>query len=722
MTRRSAILTTALAVLWAAPAAARAAPAAVATLAAAAVAVQPAAAADVGEARRRLLDPDTPDADRDPIAQRLAAAGGDAAVAALGEALAAGRPAPVQRAAAAALAATAAPDPRLAAPLLALLRGDGPPNVLREAGRALGGYDRAPGVLDALTAAATGDGPIPLRQAAVAGLARLPNQVSAAALVSLLDGDAPEPVEQDAAEALRQVTGLDLAADDLAGWAAWWDRAGGLAPAAFEAELLRTRSRAAEAERRRAAEAEAAVYLLASQAYRRLDRPAQTAMLVDDLQSPSAAIRDVGARLALDDASFAQTLAPPVKALIRAAVGDPDERVRTTAAKVLQRGVDPAARDALLAQVVREPSASARQAQVDALAELRDSQTLGVMLALVDDPSAAVRRKAAAAAAALAADGGERTVVRRTAETLKGTFDAADARTQAGRRERRDLLGALSRLGDPSLLDFYVALLTRPPRPSPPVRAAALRGLATIGSDRVGDIVVTFLSDDDPRVREQAVRAVGATSLGFSRADTLRLLTREGAEADAGVRRAAWETLLALFDKASVRQLAPWPGYLREQPERRLAVLEVLVAKATGDGDADSAASWQQESGDVLLNDLDRPADAATAYRAALRYSLSHPTAAATIKARTESVLTALLRARDFAGATSFAGGAIRRDPGSQEDVGRVMKQEANRLAVAKQAAAARSLIEAALRMDPPLSPRIAGQLRDILGYLPAGG
>ena len=402
---------------------------------------------------------------------------------------------------------------------------------------------------------------------------------------------------------------------------------------------------------------------------------------------------------------------------------DPDDRVRVIAAQVLQRSADPLARDDLLAQIVRDPSAAARSAQIDALAELKDPQTLGVMLALVNDPSAAVRRKAAASAAALAAaDGTDPTAARRTAQTLRGAFDAADPATRAGRRERRDLLTALSRLNDPELLDFYVALLTRPPPASPPVRAAALRGLATIGSDRVGDIVVSFLNDDDPRVREQAVRATGATSLGFGRADTLLLLTQTARENDAGVRAAAWETLLRLFDKASVRDLARWPGILRDQPDRRLAVLGVLVDKATAGGDLDSAASWRQESGDVLLNDLDRPADAAAAYRAALHYSLDHPTAAATIKARTESTLTALLRAGDFAGATQFAAEAIRRDRGSLEDVGRVMKLEADRFARANRPAAARSLIDAALKMDPPLSPRIAGQLREILGYLPAGG
>ena len=707
--RRRAILTAALAALGAAATPA-CAPAALVQ------STPVVASGQVVVLRATLLGDDVAAGDRELAARRLVADGGDDAAAALADALAADRPAATQLAAATALADAADPPASLAAPLLARLTGETPAAVLREVGRALAGYGPASPAAEKLLGVAAADGPTPVRQAAVGGLGRVPTRRSAAALVGLLDGNAPQPLEADAAAALILMTGQRIADDDLAGWAAWWRGVSDLDETAFQAALLRGRAAAVAADRRRAADASAALYLVVGRQYRKLPRPEQTALLVESLQSPSAELRGVAARLALDDASFAEALAQPVAELMRRAIGDPDERVRTTAAQVARRRADEAARDPLLVQVVREPSAEARLAQVAALAELKDPGALGAMLALVNDPSAAVRLRAAGAAADLSADP---TARRRTADALRNAFDAADAQTRAGRRERRDLLTALSRLNEPDLLNFYVAVLTRPPRPSGPVRAAALAGLTTLASDRVGDIVVEFLKDEDARVREQAVRATGATSLGFSRADTLLVLTQEGREPDAAVRRAAWETLVTLFPKASLRQLATWPGNLRDQPERRLTVLRVLVDKAKTAGEDDLAASWQQESGDVLLNDLARPADAAVAYRAALQYSLEHPTAAATIKARTESVLTALLRAGDFSAATAFAGEAIGRDRGSVEDVGRVMKLEAARYGEQGQTAAARSLIEAALKMAPPLDGRTAGQLSDLLKRLP---
>ena len=710
--RRLAILTAALAALGAGGAAA------------------PTRAQVPDTPRDTLVSPQSAAADRQLAASRLAARAGDAdALDALTLALSPASLPEVQSAAADAIGGARDPDPRLAGPLLALIEADAPPAVLISAGAALGRFAGDGRVVERLaTLATTADTPEPRRRAAVAGLARATSQSAAEALVAVLDGEASEALERDAGAALARMTGLPLADDDPAGWRAWWQRSRDLSAVEFEASLLRTRADAVERARVRADEAAAAVYELAARQYRTLGRAEQVDMLLQHMRSPLAELRLAGARLALDDASFAE-LSPRVAGALPAAVADPDARVRATVARVLQRRPDAGAADALLDQVAREPAAEARLEQVDALASLArpaggaavDARVLAALLALSDDPSASVRRRATAATATLAsAAGGPE--VRRVSARLRERYESADAATRAGRRERRDVLSALSSLNDPDLMGFYVAVLTRPPRPGAPTRAAALRGLATIGGDRVGDVVVGFLSDEDPSVREQAVRATAATSLGFGRAETLLYLTRHDREADATVRAAAWESILTLFPKAGVQQLAAWPTLLKDQPERRLTVLRLLADKSEAAGDGDAAASWRQEAGQVLLEDLNRPAEAASAYRAALDYSLSRPSVAATVKTRTESVLRSLLRAQDFAAATRFASETIGRDAGAVEDVGRIMKLEAERFARAGQSSAARRLIESALSMSPPLDGRTVGQLRDYLRQLPAGG
>src|SRR5690606_12702943 len=120
---------------------------------------------------RLLLDPASTTAQREFAAARLAADPRPEAINGLAAALSPSSAAPAQVAAAKALAA-ATPDDRLVEPLLALLTADGPANVKREVGRALGAYRENPDVRARLAELSI-SGPSATRRGAVAGLARL---------------------------------------------------------------------------------------------------------------------------------------------------------------------------------------------------------------------------------------------------------------------------------------------------------------------------------------------------------------------------------------------------------------------------------------------------------------------------------------------------------------------------------------------------------------------
>lgn len=671
---------------------------------------------------RLLHDPNTPADLRELAAGRLAAMGTQPAVDALAGALRSGMPALAQMAAAAAIVGAAKPDPRLVEPLLSLLTAEGPANVKREVGRALGSYRTDPAVAARLAELAVSVAPISTRQGAVAGLARLPSKSSAQTLMVLLDGDAPEALEREAAEALRTMTGQEIAADDLAGWQAWWSAVQSLDEAAFKAMLLDAGTADAFISARRADAAAAALLAVSQQRYRALAADQKPAMLEEYLRNPVPEMREAAVRLLLrEEVDFAHDVAPGVMRLVRAAIIDPDGRVRTIAALIVQRRNDTEAVDLLLAQVPRETIPAARLEQIRALGSLGDPRALPTLLGLLTNSSAGVRTASARAAAGLANTGGP-DAVRQAAAAIRLAFEEADASRQGGQRQRAELLNALADLNEPSLASFYRKLLAGPLLPRE-VLAPALRGVATLGDTNLNNLVLPYISSDyDAQVREQAVRALGRTSLGWERYRELRALLIPANEPSDQVRRAAWEALVDLFPKARTDDLTSLSKWLQAEGlyEQRLVVLKALADEAEQAQDFAQLAWRRHEMAEVLMDSLDRPGEAADLWRKALEYNLEHG-GAGTLQTRAQNALRCYVRARRFEDAIEFSNEMISRDASFRESVGFVVKSEAQTFADEGQPQEARALIDVVLRQDPPLlDARSQSQLKEQRDALPA--
>lgn len=671
---------------------------------------------------RLLHDANTPADLRELAAARLVALGTQQAIDELAGALRPGTPAPAQMAAASAVVGAPRPDPRLIEPLLALLTAGGPANIKREAGRALGSYRGDPTVAARLAELAVSVAPSSTRQGAVAGLARIPSKSSAQTLMVLLDGDAPEALEREAAEALRMMTGQEIAADDLAGWQAWWEQVQALDETAFKAMLLEARTADVFASARRADAAAAALLAVSQQRYRALAAEQKPAMLEEYLRSSVSEMRETAVRLLLrEEVDFAHDVAPGVMRLVRAAIIDPDGRVRTIAALIVQRRNDTEAVDLLLAQVPRESLPAARLEQIRALGSLGDPRALPTLLGLLTNSSAGVRTASARAAAGLANTAGP-DAVRQAAAAIRLAFEETDASRQGGQRQRAELLNALADLNEPSLASFYRTLLAGPVLPRE-VLAPALRGVATLGDTNLNNLVLPFISSDyDAQVREQAVRALGKTSLGFERYRDLRALLIPANEPADQVRRAAWEALVELFPKARTEDLTSFSKWLQEQGqyERQLIVLKALADEAEQAQDFAQLAWHRHAMAEVLMDSLDRPGEAADLWRLALEYNLEHG-GAGTLETRAQKALRCYLRARRFEDAIKFSNEMISMNASFRESVGIVVKSEAQTFADGGQPEEARALIDAVLREDPPLlDPLSQSQLKQQRDRLPA--
>lgn len=673
--------------------------------------------------RELLLLPSASTNDRAAAARRLVnlAASDPAAEAAIDAALASTL-APAQMAAAEAIAIAPQVRDSWVAGLVQLLEApDAAAGVYDRVALALARYAATPQAMQSLISTAIGRGQATQRAAAATALGRIPAKQAAATLIVLLDGDAPEAVEARAASALEEMTGLRMPLGDLDAWQAWWRGNEPLEAAAFEARLLQTRNRSRFSAERRLEEAENALVAIARQQYRKLQPADQQALLIEYLDQAQPALRRVAAALILEDAEFGQAIVPAVLERVRRSISDPDAQVRRNAARVVQRANDAGAGNLLAEQIPLETADRAKVAQLEAVGELRAILAMDEALAALEDQSPEVARVAAQTVVDLSEsvsdEAAESSLVPKVSDALRSAFEATTTDSRTSRRLRREFLTHLARVNDRRLVGFYVELLAHLPQVPGDIREQALRGLQTIGDDRVGDTVARFLRDREPRVREAAVRALGTTSLRFERADDLRLMLDERNEPSEPVRRAAWQTLTEMFPRAAIPQLANWPDRFRSEPNRELVILQVLLDKTLAAGDDEEAAFYQQRMGDVYLAD-NRPMEAIPLYEAALDFSLQGRSMPSTLKERRDILLRALIRAQRYERVAAFASTTLERDRSYLEYLGAIIKAEAVRFVEADQLEAARRLIAFALAMDPPLDRRTAQQLEEYAATL----
>ena len=574
------------------------------------------------------------------------------------------------------------------------------------AARALARLD--PERLARRASAVVADVPVPHRRAIAAALGSAPARASVVVLRRLLDDPA---TSETAGESLRRLSGLDRAGDDRDFWQAWADRAiaGDVPP--FAAATGPDADDAAAVER------------LARDAYAAAAPDARDAMLIGFLTDLSPALRATGVRLVLDATTFGggADIPPAAAAAVRQHLGDPSPIVRELAARTVGARSDEAAYGEVLARLGVETDPAVRLALVDALLPLRRAGAVPALLELLDSPSPSLRRRAARAAVRLAESAGDDAARRSVAERLARAAVEADVSTDAGRSRRLEAVEALGDLRDPRLSGLYLDLLRRPragaDAQSPELRAAVLRGVATLADPQLGDAVVPSLADPDPRVREAAVTALAAGG-GFERAQQVARFLDAAAEPDPSVRRAAWRAYERLIPAARDVQLAGWPDRLAD-PRHKLAVLRDLARRAESRGDGEGLAARRGQMAEVLLALPDGAAEAAGLLEQALDHTLTTNGPTVVVVTRTRQALRAYVNAGLVDDAARVAGRVVADRPSAKQDVGSALKREAERLVEAGDQAAARGLIAAALAL--PLDRTSERNLRDLRSAIGGG-
>jgi len=219
-----------------------------------------------------------------------------------------------------------------------------------------------------------------------------------------------------------------------------------------------------------------------------------------------------------------------------------------------------------LAEALRDPVASVRQAAAQALGNAKDSVAVrALMEVLRTDESPAVRRSAAwslgeiadalaipALSEALARD--RDVEVRKNAASALGSIDnprATPALTQALERDaavsvRVEAAQALANIEDPAAIDALIRVLDKDDDPG--VRKSVIEAIDHMEGVRAVPAISRALRDNDPEVRLAAADALG----GMEDSDAVPALLDVARDANAEVRRAVIGALGNLHDRRAL--------------------------------------------------------------------------------------------------------------------------------------------------------------------------
>jgi HEAT repeat protein len=639
-------------------------------------------------------------------------------------------PPPARLAITRALGAGAWPDPGFIEPLMSLVRGR-EPILVAAAAQALSQYQNDPAVLDELTQEATSTHGPDLRQPIVRAIGTFTQKKAARTLVDLLSEDELEAIQIAAGDALVEMTGRNDLDHDPQKWAQWYAQNSQLSDADFRTLIIRGRGEAFVRQAARHRTLESAADALLVDNFWSAPPENRAGILLSYLQSPAPEIRALGADLV--HSSAANLGAPPPGTIqqTRLLLSDPSAEVRAAAATALS---DVASVPALVAQLGREQDDLVRVRLIDALSPFQDSRAIEQMLILVRAGPPRSVRIAAANGIRLGSD-----VINRDPALKSRAIDALksalhDTAVPGEPMLRAAVVGALASLRDESLADTFRQLLS-PAEPTG-VRASALLGLGNLpnSAEYVGEID-RFLHDESDDLRLAAVRAMGQSPKPMGMRYINELLDRMSEDRSDIVRSEAWNVVhsWALSPAMDEDTLAALADELKSRdPSKELAVRQRLRDRLTQDiqnarDDAErqklerDRASQQTDIGELLQSPtINLPGEAAEQYRLALDYWKANGGTPDTILLLSRNVAQALLQAKEWDQAATFASGIIKdygNDPNLKITVPAISREfiiAAKNLAESDDPNAygdVMALFDAAGKMNPPLPPDYAEQL-----------
>jgi len=618
-----------------------------------------------------------------------------------------------------AIADDAQPDPAFVAGLLPLL---GTERTLSDpTARALAHYpDNA--IVRAKLIAAAQD--INLPAAVRAGVIRASGAVvsrDVADAMVTLSGDPYQPpaIQNAAADALTEITGVTTLGHDAARWKQWQTANANKPEIVWKADALARRNANAAHYEHAQADFVNELKQILSEQYQRADRDAKFAMVMRLVNSPDAQTREMGVQLVMDAHDTASPFPPQALQRLPELVGDSDADMRLMAANAIKSLNDTDALDALLTQLPQETDPQVQVAQVAALVPMKRLRSVPELRQLLHNPSIRV------ATAAVDALKGLSPLL--LSENPPLAREVAAELWQAGMQRgaepggidfRAATIEAVGSLHARELVKGLLDLLNA--ANDERIRIAALRALGDIGDRNTSFPIAQWLRNEpSPAARIEAIKTLGSTTSFEDAAVTLYDFMQPATEPDKAVRDKAWVQFQSLLPSATnLEVINRWAANFQNDPSRRLPVLLSLNEKLQQRMQWVDLAASRQDTGDTYIK-LGDPAKAALQFSQALDYwQQAHVANQVTIQL-IQQLFNAYLAARDYKKATDFATKQIALDKSLQTLFGSTLVNEANRLRDVgdrdndnQKLQDGLNLIDAALKMQPPLADHYQADLR----------
>lgn len=358
------------------------------------------------------------------------------------------------------------------------------------------------------------------------------------ALVQLLD-DRDAAIRDAAAVALTTLTSIRAFGNDPVRWKIWWQQNKDKPRTEWLADLAESLGWAKAAVDAENAQLRERVVRFVQDLYTALPSARRDAALIGYLKEPLAEVRLAGLKLASRRTLDGERIPPELAQQIQALLTDKDIRVRRDSALLVANiGGEKAART-LLARLDGETSQVVREGLLIALGQLQDPAAIPVVL---DEIGAKYEEVAAAAAMALAKIAAKHPFADARREEVAKVLIARyrqNGRSADGAALREALLRAMGIVPGKGVTGVLLDALKDE---AVNVRLAAVNALAGLGQAPLAKQLVPLVSDPDRGVRQAAIAALGKLD-GVTHLQTILERTRPSIEADAAVRKEAWDVI-----------------------------------------------------------------------------------------------------------------------------------------------------------------------------------
>ena len=262
-----------------------------------------------------------------------------------------------------------------------------------------------------------------------------------------------------------------------------------------------------------------------------------------------------------------------VRSALRERYADVSPALRREVLELVAALNDPTDMGPILARLPVETDVSVRETILGVLGKLRNPDALPVLIEEIADNSSPSNcaAKAAHSLATLARENPDAPQLTRAVGPLAERLAITEADDVL---LRGALLGAMASIGSAEFTGLFIAHLDDD---RPELLLPAIRGIVAVcDRDQLSRLRALFMHAD-PRVRLEAIEAVGTLGDGETPLEALVNHLNAAAEANEAVRSAAWGAFCAILERQPPETRLEWAGRLQDLPGLQIEYLTAVV-------------------------------------------------------------------------------------------------------------------------------------------------